>query len=363
MRSDCREDPPGVVVNRSPDSDTIYVGSPSIAVLPDGSFAASHDLFGPGSTRDQYLVFRSMDRGQRWEKVCELRGQWWSGLFVNEGSLYTMGTNGKFGEVAIRRSDDGGRTWTTPKDERSGVLLAGGGYHCAPMPVVARRGRLWRAYEHRQAGRPLAETEAFVMSAPIGCDLLSAENWLVSERVRWPEGTPYLGWREGNAVVAPDGHIVDILRVDEHSRGGVAAMVHVSPNGRALSFDPTADFIQFPGGCKKFTIRRDPVSGRYWSLANWAQEKDLPPKALNVERQRNTLALTSSPDLRRWTVEAVVLYHPDARNVGFQYADWQFEGDDIVAVVRTAFNGATNCHNANHLTFHRIPDFRTAGEA
>jgi hypothetical protein len=47
---------------------------------------------------------------------------------------------------------------------------------------------------------------------------------------------------------------------------------------------------------------------------------------------------------------------------GFQYADWQFDGDDIIAVVRTAFDdgegGAHTYHDANFLTFHRWKNFR-----
>jgi hypothetical protein len=52
-------------------------------------------------------------------------------------------------------------------------------------------------------------------------------------------------------------------------------------------------------------------------------------------------------------------------NPGFQYADWLFDGDDLIAVVRTAFDdadgGADSFHNANFLTFHRIRNFREAG--
>ena len=57
-----------------------------------------------------------------------------------------------------------------------------------------------------------------------------------------------------------------------------------------------------------------------------------------------------------------MLYHPDTKHHGFQYADWLFDGDDIVFVSRTAFDdsegGAADYHNANYLTFHRIENFR-----
>ena len=36
------EDSPGVVVNTTPDFQEIYVGSPSIAILPSGDLVANH---------------------------------------------------------------------------------------------------------------------------------------------------------------------------------------------------------------------------------------------------------------------------------------------------------------------------------
>ena len=51
----------------------------------------------------------------------------------------------------------------------------------------------------------------------------------------------------------------------------------------------------------------------------------------------------------------------------FQYIDWLFDGDDIVAVSRTAFDddegGACDFHNANYLTFHRFRGFRSLSMA
>src|SRR5262249_43443942 len=157
---------------------------------------------------------------------------------------------------------------------------------------------------------------------------------------------------EGNAVVTPAGKLVNVLRADYRMPAEKAAVVEVSDDGRRLTFDPAAGFIDFPGGCKKFTIRFDPASKHYWSLANW-----VPPRHTgnNPERSRNTLALIRSPDLRHWEVRSVVLYHPDTQAHGFQYADWLFDGDDLIALVRTAFDdglgGAHNQHDANFLTF------------
>ena len=159
--------------------------------------------------------------------------------------------------------------------------------------------------------------------------------------------------------MTPGGGIVDMLRVDT-SHGEKAAMVHISADGATATFDPAKDFIDFPGGAKKFTIRYDPRTKLYWTLANFIPadfEGAARPGAI-----RNTLALTSSPDLRNWKVNAIVLSNPDREYHGFQYIDWQFDGDDIMFACRTAFDdedgGAHNYHDANFLTFHRLRDFR-----
>ncbi len=354
--ADIRDKPPGIVIDHSSSPVDVHVGCPSIAILPNGSYVASHSWFGPATPNNETVVFRSADKGQHWQKLCDITGQWWSNLFVLDKVLYIMGVNGRYGNVVIRRSNDGGLTWTTPEDSQSGLLLVGNRFHCAPVPVIIHNGRIWRAYEDN-VGEWGTGFRAFMMSASIDSDLLKADSWTVSNRIPWEDWEPYSGFLEGNAVVTPTGEIVDILRVHEPKLGGKAAMIQVSTDGKMLTFDPEKGFIDFPGGCKKFTIRFDPSSKHYWSLTNYAQDKDR-PRALNTERQRNTLALTSSADLQHWIVNSILLYHPDVERTGFQYADWQFEGDDIIAVCRTAFSDAPNCHDANYLTFHRITNFR-----
>src|SRR6185369_3674791 len=97
--------PPGIVIDHSGASTRQYVGSPSIAILPDGSYVASHDWFGPGSTYDRMVVFRSRDKGQTWKHLAEIQGQWWSTLFAHRGALYLIGTTRENGHTVIRRSD------------------------------------------------------------------------------------------------------------------------------------------------------------------------------------------------------------------------------------------------------------------
>ncbi len=357
---------PGVVINHIPASTGIYIGSPSIIKLPGGTLIARHDEFGPGSTQTVWAVtriFASKDNGATWSARAVLQGQFWSTLFLHQGSLYLIGTTREYGFVVIRRSDDDGVTWTDPTDPGHGLLLADGEYHCAPVPVIEYKGRIWRAMEKRD---PPSEWGihfcAGMLSAPVDADLLNTESWKASNFLpssrAWNRGD--MGaWLEGNAVVSPSGEMLDVLRVQTHSPDEKAAIVHISADGGNASFDPASDFIAFPGGAKKFTIRYDKRSQCYWTLASIVtpQHRRLEPGSI-----RNTLALLSSKDLKHWELQRTLLYVPEEKRHGFQYVDWQFDGADIIYACRTAFDdeegGAHNYHDANYLTFHRIKQFR-----
>ena len=362
---------PGNIVTHSPASSGQYLGSPSIAVLPNGDYVASHDFFGPKSAEHVSAisrVFRSADKGKTWKQVSEINGQFWSKLFVHQGNLYLMGTNRHHGNTIIRKSTDNGTTWTTPSDGNNG-LLKEGEYHCAPMPLVEHNGKLWRAMEDA-AGPPKQwgkRYSAFVMSIPLDADPMIAANWTSSSIMRFDStylNGHFTGWLEGNAVLAPDGNIVDILRVDDKTTlEEKAAIVKISGDGKTATFDPNKDFIPFPGGSKKFAIRYDPKSKLYWTITNYIPDE---VKAANPTKSpasiRNSQALFSSTDLRTWEFRKQLLRHSDVAKHGFQYVDWLFEGKDIILLSRTAFEdglgGAHNNHDANFMTFHRIKNVR-----
>jgi sulfatase modifying factor 1 len=344
---------PGVVIDHSPADTGIYIGSPSITVLPNGFYIVSHDFFGPATKEDQTVIFRSKDAGKTWEKLTDFYGQYWSTIFTHEGGLYIMGTSTHNGNIVIRRSTDGGLTWTTPEDPNTGLLATQGRFHCAPVPVVEHNGRIWRGMEEIYPPEgPWGSFRTFVISAPVDADLLKADSWTMSNRLEFDQSWPGRAWLEGNVVVTPDNELVNILRV-EYQDEEKAAIVHVSEDGKTVSFDPEKDFIHFFGGTNKFTIRFDPETKRYWSLVD--KEKD-------PDAYRNILTLVSSSDLRNWRVESVILRHPDSVKHAFQYIDWLFEGQDIIAVSRTAYDdglgGAHRAHDANYMTFHRIHNFR-----
>jgi hypothetical protein len=238
------------------------------------------------------------------------------------------------------------------------------------MPVVLHKGRLWRALENAKSTTTAwgKRYGAMVISAPVDADLLKAENWKASNFLTYD--STYLdgkfgGWLEGNFVVSPEGKMIDFLRVATSELGrDLAAIINISEDGATTSFDPATGFIDFVGGARKFTIRRDEKTGRYWTICNMIGKKfrDMPAGSV-----RNTLVIKSSTDLKNWTVHKILLNHPDAKKHGFQYVDWQFDGKDIIFLSRTAFDdesgGANNYHDANYLTFHRIRNFRNLTKA
>jgi photosystem II stability/assembly factor-like uncharacterized protein len=345
---------PGVVINYSPSESGIYLGCPGIAVLPNGRYVASHSFYGPASKKNRMAVFCSGDSGKTWQHLTDLVGQWWSTLFVHRGRLYIIGVNKSYGDIVIRRSTDGGETWTEPKSKTRGLLLKGN-YHCAPVPVVVHKGRIWRAFEEKG-------WKAFVMSAPADADLLNADNWTVSNRLPVDKEVVGKKWLEGNVVVTRRGGLVNILRTQP--RPARAAVLDISPDGRKVSFDAKEGIIDFPGANKKFTIRYDRLSGKYWSLVNIVTDPG--PLELDANEHRNTLALTCSKDLKNWQVRYIPLSFMKGEHLthknnkfGFQYIDWLIEGDDIIFVSRTAWGWDTpRSHDANYFTFHRIPNFR-----
>ena len=371
----------------------IYLGSPSLVRQDSGELLAAHDYFGPNCPRnsegEEHLtsIYRSRDDGGAWQHLADIEGAFWSTLFVHRGAVYLLGTSAQYGSVVIRRSADGGSTWTDPADEESGLLLPGGSYHdppnyhCAPTPVLSHQGRLYRALENNDPLDWPRGFRALVISADEDADLLRASSWRKTNEMPYdqdadpPEfgGGEGCGWLEGNVVADAGGSLCNILRVQSSPVVNKAAILRIEDEGRTLSFDARDSFVDLPGGMCKFTIRLDPrarasqrnlasqsSNGRYWMLSS-----DMctgPPRV-----HRNRLSLFSSADLRAWTRHAVLLEdhlettpEDSALNTGFQYVDWHFDGDDIIYLVRTAYDGAHNYHDSNRITFGRVEGFRRA---
>ncbi len=351
-----------------------YLGSPSVLRLDGGDLLATHDYFGPGCPRnherEEHLssVYRSSDDGATWRNVTHEAAQYWSNLFAHGGAVYLLGVSQQYGSIVIRRSDDGGNTWTHAGDESSGLLFSGGyyhedpNYHCAPMPVLRKDGWLYRAFEDCRGARWGTGFQSLVIAAREDSDLLQAENWTMSNKLAFdpawlPSAWPKLdgpGYLEGNIVETPEGEIWNILRLHSSPLPGNSAVALRVRHEAGELRQEFLRLIDFPGAMTKFTIRRDPRTALYLTLSNNNTDALYPS-------QRNVLSLHSSRDLLYWTHRQTLLeddlpimWEESVRSTGFQYVDWQFDGDDIIYCVRTAYDGAHNFHDANRLTFHRL---------
>lgn len=386
-------------VKYQPERSLTYLGSPCVVRLPDGALVVTHDYYGKGCPRnhqnDESLtsVYRSEDNGNTWVNITHIMNCYWNHLFVLDGSLYIMGCSQQYGSIVIRRSDDGGFTWTHPVDSKTGILFRAGDFWEPPnylstaVPAYIHNGRIYKAFEDLDPLPFGPGFQALVISAPIDADLLDVDNWIMSNKIRFnPDWIPAAwgtlkeaGWREGNVMADPDGQLWNILAFEANAFGGEqAARLKILDDGARLEFDPTTGFFGFPGAVAKFTIRRDPETGYYFSIVNNLADLDLlkamaaAPGGPNTRqhqrypmRQRSVASLTVSKDLWNWSVVKPLLQTDSGLTVedairltGYQYTDWHIEGDNLVFVVRVADRGANNFHDANQIIFCVLENFR-----
>lgn len=354
---------PGVAIGHQPAPSLLaiatgrdqYVGSPSITILADGTYIASHDVFGRGSSQDTSgitKIYRSTDRGNHWTQTVTLEGQFWSTVFAHKDALYVFGYAHRSGNIIIRKSVDSGFTWTTPSNENSGLLRTGrfGGTPNAP---VLHGGRLWIAQSTR------------LMSAPEDADLLRADSWTLAKGLtqdtHWLDGN-FTFWSEGQVAASPKEGVVMLPKVNQLPY--TAILRAESPVN--LSFNAETDFAAVPGVEKKFGVVYDPVSDRFYICSNpvLPVHKDDWRYGSRPALIRNAAALLSSADLHHWRVEKFFLYSPDMHHEAFQYFNFVIDGNDLAVVSRTSFkiggHKPPRGHDSNLMTFHRIPNFREA---
>lgn len=374
---------PGVVIAKMADDGfrERHVTNVNIHILPDGSYLAL-------CTNVRYHrsteIYRSTNRGESWSMWCDTAPDMnYTRLFEHNGALYLMGTRPVGGDLLISKSEDNGKTWTIPSDkayeaavaaEEKGVIMDGPCHH-APVSMAIYDGYLWRGME-RQATTADAPHRPFAIYAPVDSDLLDPASWARTNI----DGTTE-GWTlelsndtisqliEGNVIVGPDGKLYNLLRADCSQSANHACLARITKKGAAsyelsISVD---DFITFPGGNKKFTIRYDEQSKRYWTITNPASERGpahsgIYANGLSYGLSRNKMVLCYSPDLKQWIQYKTIVYNEDRWFHGFQYVDWQFDGEDIIAVSRTAVPEERGLpvrqHDANMMTFHRVKNFR-----
>ncbi len=340
--------------------------SPSIVRAPDGALVVSHDFYWKNSGQNITHVYRSTDEGSSWHFAAEIEPCFWGSLFVHREKLYILATTTQqCGACVLYASEDSGFTWAGPLEiVEGGPEVPDGGIHKAPMPVVAHKGRLWTGIEVGVGKEGIFKVAAVSCDAS-AADLMDKSKWTVTAPLPYdaskvknveelPSGT---GTIEGNVVVGKDDTLYNVLRyhIAPKKPGLGKAYVVKLDASNPKAMPRYHGLIDFPGNLTKFYILYDEKTKYYYALSNRL--------TLEVKNQRNILTLSKSADLFTWITKRDILnyadncFHEDESKCAFQYPSFIFDGDDILAVSRTALNNAHNFHDANYITFHRIKNY------
>jgi len=335
-----------------------YLCSPSLVRHPDGYLLASMDLYANEHPQNLTLIFRSDDNGETWHYISELMPCFWGKMFIHEGELYMLACSTEYGDLLIGKSTDGGKTFSAPICLLRGSNGKNGnsGVHKNPQNLLIHNGRIYNTLEWGTWSNKEYCHAAMVMSCDLNDDLLVPDNWSFSAPRKFDpnfapevEHLPYCTMTiEGTLVTDPKNRLLNVLRF-----GGDRCILAYEVNTQ----DPEAMLeyshcIPFAANLSKFMVKYDGVSKKYYSIASRLHE--------SINTNRNLLSLLASDNLENWYVVADLLDYSDQDpdKVGFQYVDFEIEGEDIIYLCRTALNNAHNFHDANYSTFHRIQNFR-----
>ena len=335
-----------------------YLCSPSLVRHPDGFLLASMDLFAGNHPQNLTLIFRSDDDGKTWHYVSELMPCFWGKIFIHKGELYMLSCSTEYGDLLIGKSTDGGKTFSAPVTLLRGSNGKKGntGVHKNPQNIFRYNGRIYETLEWGSWANKVYSHAAMVMSCDENDDLLVPENWSFTEPrpfERFDSSLEELPMHtmtiEGTLTVDPDGKLINIMRFGKYQTALVYA-VNTEDHEAPLTYERC---MPFPGNYSKFMIKYDEVSQKYYSIATRVYDRQ-------YTSDRNLLSFVCSDDLREWRVICDLhdYRHEDRQKVGFQYVDFEMEGEDIIYLCRTAINNANNFHDANYSTFHCIKNFR-----
>jgi hypothetical protein len=359
----------GTVIEYLHPQDTAYsfsgkfLASPSMVRHPDGYLLVSMDVFAGNYPQNLTRIFRSDDDGKTWQFVSELMPCFWGKMFIHKGELYMLANSAEYGDLLISKSTDGGKTFLAPVCLFRGSNGRNGceGIHRNPENIFIHNGRLYNSVEWGCWGNLEYAHAAAVVSCSVDDDLLVPENWTLTEPVKYNPNWPGTvdgearGMIEGTICLSPSGKLLNVMRyciTNATPSYGLVIAFEIDTNNPETPLT-YSHCIKMPCNNSKFIIKFDEKSKNYYSIVTRIDCEE------RIHR-RNLLSLMRSTDLENWEVvcDLIDKRSEDINKVGFQYVDFEFEGDDIIFVCRTSQNGADTYHNSNYITFHKINNFR-----
>ncbi|MBQ8214274.1 MAG: hypothetical protein IJZ80_09715 [Clostridia bacterium] len=347
----------------------------------------------------------SNDGGKTWSSACEpIDNLYWANLFVWNGQLYFTGV------AAINQFY--GTAENKPEysqyivDSVTQYNIDAGRYICGTINLNTQQ----ITVRNLQIPSSIsAVNEALITSAgdlymaldwgvmilprgkdPLGYDPSAADptklcNWIVSDSSsnhvlsllsrEWYKsvtgktvGAHLWDVMEGNPVEI-NGEVYLIYRLDSSPFSGYAGVLKVTYNGSGKPTLALAEsigsvalskvgLIELPTSISRFVIKYDKTTETYICIASLYLTQ-------SVAGARNVLGILTSANLVNWTVADTLLVDREMLNAecsaykhAFQYPDWDYDGEDIVMVVRETTGYSNTFHDGKYMTFYRIKNFR-----
>ncbi|MCF7816678.1 MAG: hypothetical protein K9M54_02250 [Kiritimatiellales bacterium] len=332
----------------------LFVADPDIVVLPNGDYVAGWAMAGrysTSTTSGETKAYRSTDKGATWSLLGTYSDFLRASFFLHNGDLYYYGAMYEGGPSTIKKSTNGGTSWTTTAN------FPFGGPATPNNPVLFNN-------------RWFCAVSTSCQSASAGSDLMLAASWTSKtgfpaqqpDWPTWPAEDHFIG--EGQIVASP---AMGVFLLPKVKNLNLTAVARVDSATGAVSFDPNRDFVQLPGADKKFGAAYDAGSGKFYILNNPVLPAHVGAIA-DMSMIRNTVGVWTSSDLYNWNLEKILLYTSDVQREGFGYPQFDFDGTNMAVVTRTSFklpgetypNTGRGGHDSNLMNFHLFPDFRNA---
>jgi hypothetical protein len=360
-----------------------YVEGSGLIDFEDGVFIAVVPVVPRGGVPKKgsciVHVKRSTDNGLTWNSISKL--PYYSAIpFLHDGAFYmflcTMGKVSRNDDLLLVRSTDQGQTWSEP------VTLFKGHFWNSPTAMVIRDDRIYWAVDDLYGNTTKRSPRAIVgdLTKP-----MNPKSWRMSNLISFP-GLPSAlqrpnwiptqnnispgqdQWLEPN-VVQVDGNLrmLATVKYQRQTSTNLCAVFDLVDDGSDLNLSFT-QFHAMPGGHLKFAVVYDEQTKLFWATANLAVDSQETLGVWRVARQtrhfigsggndRRFLMLFYSLDALNW-FQAGCIAKAESVRQSFMYGRPMIAGDDLFVVSRTSSIEASDQHDADLATFHRVRNFR-----
>jgi hypothetical protein len=316
-------------------------------------------------------LLHSGDGGKSWQARGDLP-YYSAAPWLDRGALYVfaiepLAVRRSRAELVLLRSEDEGRTWSPP------VTLGVGNFWISQTAMVVRDRRLYWALDDLDSG--INGTPRLV-AGDLSVDPMKPEAWRMSEPAQFPRtpsisaegkfGEPMTPHLEPNLIeVNGQLRLLTAVRFRRPQMSSLCAALDVRDEEGRLELG-LHHFSTLPGGQLKSCLLRDEVSGLFWATSNlpmesedlfgWAKEENERGRYKSTAGDRRFLVLSFGLDGLNWFPAGCVA-QAGRLSQSFMDARLVVDGNDLAIVARASIQ-APNQLDADHVTFHRVRDFR-----